>query len=121
MKFYSRACQKPHNDKDKSHLTLIHTQLLCKQVGTNSFFFKTSITCSNRIKIQREPHLNLGKTQRCSRKLSPSPCICYVLTLKQQKISINNISCEEDIRHSGVYLSNRCFSTSEIQYSAKQR
>lgn len=86
-------------------------QLLCEQVGTNSFFFKTSIICANRIKIQREANLNLGKTLRCSRMLSPSsplpsfPCICYILTtVKQQKTSINNISCKEDRRHSGAYF-----------------
>lgn len=77
--------------------------LLCKEVGTSSFF-NTSTICSNRIKIQRETKAILGKTLRCSRMLFPSspqlpsPCICYILTtLKQQKTFINNISCKEDI------------------------
>lgn len=72
IKFYVlhvKKQQQTHNDKDKSCLTLIHMQLLCKQIGTSSFFFKTSLICSKIIKIQRETNSNLWKTLRCSRML----------------------------------------------------
>lgn len=59
MKFYSLACQKPHDDKESFNS---NTYAIAMQAIWHQFPLKTSIICFNRIKIQRETNLNLRKT-----------------------------------------------------------